>query len=113
MSEPSLPTPTYSHFLAQVRTGSVAKVTVIGGNSGVTPAICRLKSGGTVRAVLPSDCRDALAPIEDHLVNIEIRDTSSGCLRLLLNVTAFLLLAGVWLLFLIRRSPVGPGAMHG
>jgi ATP-dependent Zn protease len=66
-----------------------------------------LKDGKTVRTVLPSDYRDAVAAMQDNMVNVEIRDSSSGPLRLFINATPFLLLFGVWI-FLMRKAPDGP-----
>src|ERR687887_2752538 len=85
---------TYSQFLEQVRAAQVASVVVIGSNSGAVQATGRLKDGNTVRTVLPSDYRDAMVAMQDKLVNIEIRDSSSGPLRLFLNATPFFLLLG-------------------
>ena len=106
-SQRSLTTVTYSQFLEKVRTGQIASVIVMGGNSGATQAICRLKDGNPVRTVLPSDYRDALVEMQDKLVNVEIRDSSSGPLRLVLNATPFLLLLGVWIFLAIRKLPDG------
>jgi len=98
----SLPTFTYSQFLDQVRSGQVASVVVMGSNSGAVQATCRLQNGKTVRTVLPSDYRDALVAMQDKLVNIEIRDSSSGPLRLFIKAMPFFLLLGAWV-FLARR----------
>jgi cell division protease FtsH len=97
----------YSQFLEQVRTRQVASVIVMGGNSGATQATGSLKDGKTVRTVLPSDYRDAVAAMQDSGVNIEIRDSSSGLLRIIINVTPFLVLLGVWI-FLMRKFPNSP-----
>jgi hypothetical protein len=81
----------------------------MGGNSGAIQAICRLKDGNAVRTVLPSDYRDALVAMQNKLVNVEIRDSSSGSLRLVMKATPFFLLLGVWILLAIRKFPNGPG----
>jgi ATP-dependent Zn protease len=104
---------TYSQFLEQVRAGQVASVTIIASNSGVTPATCRLKDGNTVRTVLPSDYRDALAAMQDKLVNIEIQDSSSGRLRLLTNATPFFLLLALWVVLAVCKFPIGPTRFIG
>src|SRR5262249_38362720 len=54
----SLTTYTYSQFLDQVRGGEVASVVVMGSNSGAADATYRLKSGESVRTVLPSEYGD-------------------------------------------------------
>jgi ATP-dependent Zn protease len=96
----SIPALTYSRFLEEVRTGQVAAAIIFGNNSGAIQATCTLKNGKTVRTVLPSDYRDALRVMRDNLVNIEIRDASSGSLRILMNATPFLLLLGLWILLM-------------
>jgi hypothetical protein len=83
-------------------------VIVTRSNSGAVEATCRLKDGKTVRAVLPSDYRDALVAMQDKLVNIEIRNSSSGPFSLLINATPFFLLLGVWIFLMIRKFPNGP-----
>ena len=96
---------TYSQFLEQVRAGQVAGVIVFAGNSGANQVDCRLKNGNTVRTVLPSDYRDAVMAMLDKQVNVEIQDSSSGPLRLLINATPFLLLLGVWIFLMMRKFP--------
>lgn len=108
-SQRSLTTLTYSQFLEKVRTGQIASVIVMGSDSGAIQAICRLKDGNAVRTVLPSDYRDAMVAMQDKLVNVEIRDSSSGPLRLFINATPFFLLLGVWIFLMIRKFPNGPG----
>ena len=107
-SQRSLNTLTYSQFLEKVQTEQIASVIVMGSNSGAIEAICRLKGGNAVRTVLPSDYRDAMVAMQDKLVNIEIRDSSSGFLRLFINVTPFFLFLGVWIFLVIRKFPNGP-----
>jgi ATP-dependent Zn protease len=101
-------TVTYSQFLERVRNGQIASVIVMGSNSGAVQAICRLKDGNAVGTVLPSDYRDAMAAMQDKLVNVEIRDSSSGFLRFVTNATPFLLLLGLWIFLVIGKFPNGP-----
>ncbi len=96
-AETRAPGSTYSQFLNEVRQGKVDTVTIAPGNSGANPATYRTKDGNTSRTVLPTDYRDAIAAMQDRSVDVEIKDTSTGPLRLLLNAIPFLLLAGVWL----------------
>ena len=98
---------TYSQFLASVESGQVASVTIMSSNSGAFPAVCRLKDGGTVRTVLPAAYGDALRAMQEKLVSVEIRDTSSEPLRLLINMTPFLVLLGFWF-FMYRKLRNGP-----
>jgi ATP-dependent Zn protease len=88
---------TYSQFLQEVKQGTVDTVSIAPGNSGANPATYRTKDGNAARTVLPSDYRDAIAAMQDRSVNIEIKDTSTGPLRLLTNAIPFLILAGLWL----------------
>jgi ATP-dependent Zn protease len=107
-SQRTLTTLTYSQFLEKLRAGQIASVIVMGNNSGAIQAICRLKDGNGVRTVLPSDYRDVMWEMQDKMVNVEIRDSSSGPLRLFVNATPFLLLLGVWIFLMIRKFPNGP-----
>ena len=103
----SVTTLTYSQFIEKVRTGQIASVIVMGSNSGAVQAMCQLKDGNTERTVLPSDYREAMAAMQDKLVNVEIRDSSSEPLRLLINATPFLLLLGIWIFLMVRKFPNG------
>lgn len=106
-SQRSLNTLTYSQFLKKVRNGQIAAVIIMGGDSGAVRAICRLKDSNAERTVLPSDYRDAMAAMQEKLVNIEIRDSSSGTLQLLYYSPIILILA-LWI-FLVRKFQNGAG----
>lgn len=101
------PMVSYSQFLASVQSGRIASVTILGTNSGAVPAICRLTDGSSVRTVLPSDYRDDLRAMQEKLVNIEIRDSSSEPLRFVINAAPFLVLMGFWI-FMMRKFRNGP-----
>lgn len=101
------PTLTYSQFLASVESGQVASVTILSSNSGAVRADCGLTDGSVVQTVLPSDYRDALRTMQEKSVNIEIRDSSSDPLRLLINTTPFFVLLAAWF-FMMRRMRNGP-----
>lgn len=107
-SQRSLTPLTYSQFLEKVRNGQVASVIVMGSNSGAIQAICLLKDGRAERTVLPADYRDAMVAMQDKLVSIEIRESSSGSLQLMMNAAPFLLLLGVWIFLITRKFPNGP-----
>ena len=85
---------------------------IMGSNSGAIQAICRLKDGNAERTVLPSDYRDAMVAMQDKLVNVEIRDSSSGPLHLVMNATPFLLLLGIWIFLVIRKVSEWSRAEH-
>ena len=105
----SVTTLTYSQFLERVRTGQMANVIVLDSNAGAPEAQCRLKNGIAVRTVLPSDYRDAIAAMQDKLVNVEIRDSRSRLPRLVLNATPVFLLLCAWIFLMIRKFPHGLG----
>jgi ATP-dependent Zn protease len=100
---------TYSQFLEKARTGQIAGVIVMGSSSGAIQAICRLKDGSAERTILPSDCRDAMAAMQDKLVDVEIRDASFWPLHLVMPTAPFLVLFGVWIFRVIHKFPNGPG----
>ena len=104
-AETSAPGATYSQFLNEVRQGKVDTVSIAPGNSGANPAMYRTKDGNTARTVLPSDYRDAIAAMQESSVNIEIKDTSTGPLRLLANAVPFLILLGFWLFMMGKLHP--------
>ena len=64
--------------------------------------VMRWKDGSIIRSVLPPDDRDAIAAMQDQLVDIEIRDAASGWLPLIANAAPFLLLLATWM-FLFHR----------
>ena len=100
----------YSEFLRQVRAGQVTSVIIDASKSRASRATGRLKDGGIMQSVLPADYRDAIAAMQDKLVDIEIRDASSGWLPLLGNATPFLLLLALWFFMLQRmRNGTRPG----
>jgi ATP-dependent Zn protease len=100
---------TYSEFLEKVRAGQVAGAIVAGSAKGAIEASIRLKDGETQRTVLPRDYRSALEAMQEQRVNVEILGPSAGPLRVLFDSIPFLVLAGTWLFFILRRSANGPG----
>ena len=106
---------TYSQFLQQVRSGAVTGAVILAANSGTNQITYVLKSGGQLRATVPADYRQALALMQDRMVNIEIRDASSQWFRVLANSSPFLVLVAVWIFMLPRvkrwrRTPWPPEA---
>lgn len=96
----------YSQFLDEVRTGQIASVVVISDRSGAAQAICRMKDGNSVRTVLPSDYRDALAAMQSQKVDVEFPDSAGA---LLVKAAPFLVLLGVWVILMIGKFPNGRG----
>jgi cell division protease FtsH len=95
------PKATYSEFLKRVQAGEVTKATVeVAARSGVDQIDYTLKNGKSVKTVVPSDDREALAAMRDKLVNVEIRDASSSPFQLLVNATPFLLLLALWVVMM-------------
>jgi ATP-dependent Zn protease len=95
---------TYSQFLHQVESGEVTGATIVAAHTGVSQVTYELKNGNHLQTVVPSDYRGVLEALEQKMVNIEIRDTSSQWARLLGNSAPFLLLLGFWA-FLMPRLP--------
>lgn len=91
-----------------MQSGRVAGVVIFADGPGAAEASCRLTDGSSMRTVLPADYRDALATMQQHAVNVEIRDSAAAPLRLLLNASPFLILLAVWLVLLLRGFPNGP-----
>jgi ATP-dependent Zn protease len=100
-----LTTYTYSQFLDQVRNGQVASVLIIGSTSGTTDVTFQLKDGEAARTVLPSEYKDALRAMQEKLVNIEIRGSSSEPRGFLISASPFFLLLGTWIVLMIWKFP--------
>src|SRR5580693_8249976 len=83
---------TYSEFLQQVQAGEVSKATIAVAATGANPVTYRLKSGSEWLTIIPKNYQDALAEMQNKLVNIEIRDAQSQRTRLLMNASPFFLL---------------------
>jgi hypothetical protein len=107
----NVPTVSYSEFLEQVRSGRVARATVMSGATDATPAEYELRDGELARTILPRDYQYALTQMQDYDVNVEIRDASSRPSRLLLNAAPFLVLLAVWILLMIRGVPISRGGL--
>lgn len=95
---------TYSQFLQQVQAGQVSKATIVAGQAGANPVTYSLKDGSRVDSVLPQDYRDALAAMQQKMVDIEIRDASSQWFRGLANASPFLILLGFWFFMMNRMK---------
>jgi len=102
----------FTEFLDQVEDGQVVSATVFSHTRGATPAFGRLRDGSAVETVLPSDSGYALKVMMDHLVNVEIRDSSPSLLGLAINASPFLLLLAMWLFFMIRGVPTLRGGLR-
>src|SRR5580692_10193330 len=98
---------TYSEFLQQVQAGEVSKATIAVAETGANPVTYRLKSGSEWLTIVPKNYQDALAAMQNKLVNIEIRDAQSQRVRTLANASPFLLLLGFWVVMMIwrRKNP--------
>jgi cell division protease FtsH len=93
---------TYSEFLQQVQSDQVSDATITAAHSGANRITYSLKNGTRVQTVVPSDYRDVLEVLQQKMVNIEIRDSSSQVLRMLANSLPFFVLLGFWV-FMMRR----------
>ena len=102
---------TYTEFLQQVQAGEVSKATIAVAGTGANPVTYRLKSGSEWLTIIPKNYQDALAAMQNKLVNIEIRDAQSRRVRFLANASPFLILLGFWVVMMIwmRKNPNFPG----
>jgi len=106
---------TYSEFLQQVQAGEVSKATIAVAETGANPVTYRLKRGSEWLTIVPKNYQDALAAMQNKLVNIEIRDAQSQRVRTLANASPFLLLLGFWVVMMIwrRKNPNFPKMFQG
>jgi cell division protease FtsH len=106
---------TYSEFLQQVQAGEVSKATIAVAETGANPVTYRLKSGSEWLTIVPKNYQDALAAMQNKLVNIEIRDAQSQRVRTLANASPFLILLCFWVVMMIwmRKNPNFPKMFQG
>ena len=106
---------TYTEFLQQVQAGEVSKATISVAATGANPVAYRLKNGSEWLTIIPRNYQDALAAMQNKLVNIEIRDAQSQRVRTLANASPFLILLGFWLVMMIwmRKNPNFPKSFQG
>lgn len=103
-NKPNSPNATYSQFLQQVQSGQISNAVIVAANGGANPVDYSLKDGARMHTVLPPDYRDALAAMEQKMVNIEIRDASSQLPRMAANAVPFFVLLAFWAFMMIRMS---------
>jgi|HubBroStandDraft_2_1064218.scaffolds.fasta_scaffold382967_1 cell division protease FtsH len=103
-NRPNAPNATYSQFLQQVESGQISNAVIVAANGGANPVDYSLKDGARMHTVLPPDYRDALAAMEQKMVNIEIRDASSQLPRMAANAVPFFVLLAFWVFMMMRMS---------
>lgn len=103
-NRPNAPNATYSQFLQQVQSGQISNAVIVAANGGANPVDYSLKDGARMHTVLPPDYRDALAAMEQKMVNIEIRDASTQWPRMAANASPFFVLLAFWVFMMIRMS---------
>jgi ATP-dependent Zn protease len=106
---------TYTEFLQQVQAGEVSKATIAVAETGANPVTYRLKSGSEWLTIIPRNYQDALAAMQNKLVNIEIRDAQSQRTRFLVNASPFFLLLSFWvvMMILMKKNPNFPKMFQG
>ena len=111
---PPLKKATYSQFLSQIESGVVLQATINNAHSGANPVEYRLHDGTRLESVLPGDYRDALAAMQQKLVDIEITDEPQWP-RFIANSSPFLILLGVWFFAYgtLRQRDAGSGSRPG
>lgn len=103
---PSAPTINYTQFLQQVQARRVVDVRITAGSLGAEAASVRLKDGATFQTLLPLDYPLALEAMQKALVNVEIEDSSTSPLHLLINATPFFILLAFWIFFMTIGRPL-------
>jgi cell division protease FtsH len=88
----------YSGFLAQVESGQVSRVSIVGNVVHGTK-----KNGDLFRVTAPADHAEMMSALKQHEVEIWFRDQSTQSWpAYLLNLAPLILLAGIWF-FMIRQ----------
>jgi cell division protease FtsH len=94
---------TFTEFLTKVQEGQVKEVTITGGEvhgSYQNPSL-------GLRTFIPLNYPDLYKQLQDHSVNVEIKDTSSGnWVSILVNLSPFIVIFAFWI-FMMRQMQSG------
>ena len=92
----------FTDFIREVEAGKVRKVTISGG----VYVEGEYKDNSTVlRTLIPANYVDIYKILQDHSVDIEIReDSGTGWVSVLINASPFILLLAFWV-FMMRQVP--------
>jgi ATP-dependent Zn protease len=93
---------TYSEFIAQVEAGQVKNAIITAERTGADPVTYSLRDGTRLETIVPSDYREILATMHNHMVNIEIRDAATQWPRIAANSSPFLILLAFWFVMMLK-----------
>ena len=94
---------TFTEFLTKVQEGQVKEVTITGGEVHGSYQNPSLK----LRTFIPINYPDLYKQLQEHAVNVEIKDNSSGnWVSILINLSPFIVIFAFWI-FMMRQMQSG------
>jgi cell division protease FtsH len=94
---------TFTEFMAKVQEGQVKEVTI---NGSEVHGVYQNPSLG-LRTYIPINYPDLYKQLQDHSVNVEIKDSSSGnWVSILINLSPFIVIFAFWI-FMMRQMQSG------
>ena len=95
---------TFTEFVAKVEAGSVDKVTITGNEVHGT---YKSNPNAGLHTFIPVNYPDIIKQMQEHGVNVDIKDTSSsGWVSILINASPFIVVIGFWI-FMMRQMQSG------
>jgi len=95
---------TFTQFVAKVEAGSVDKVTITGNEVHGT---YKSNPNATLHTFIPVNYPDIIKEMQEHGVDVEIKDTSSsGWVSILINASPFIVVIAFWI-FMMRQMQSG------
>ena len=95
---------TFTEFSAKVKAGSVDKVTITGNEVHGT---YKSNPNATLHTFIPVNYPDIIKQMQEHGVDVEIKDTSSsGWVSILINASPFIVVIAFWI-FMMRQMQSG------
>jgi len=95
---------TFTEFVGKVEAGSVDKVTITGNEVHGT---YKSNSGAGLHTFIPVNYPDIIKQMQEHGVNVDIKDTSSSSwVSILVNASPFIVVIAFWI-FMMRQMQSG------
>ena len=95
---------TFTQFVAKVEAGAVDKVTITGNEVHGT---YKSNASATLHTFIPVNYPDIIKQMQEHGVDVEIKDTSSsGWVSILINASPFIVVIAFWI-FMMRQMQSG------
>ena len=95
---------TFTEFVAKVEAGAVDKVTITGNEVHGT---YKSNPNATLHTFIPINYPDIIKQMQEHGVNVDIKDTSSsGWVSILINASPFIVVIAFWI-FMMRQMQSG------